>query len=59
MYYAVWLLYIAALSMTHVPFAPLITLLVTVVLWHRYKQLPYVVLDQHWPTRRAPTTDDE
>jgi len=34
-------------------------LLVTIVLWRRYKQLPYAVLDQRWPTRRAPTTDDE
>lgn len=46
-YYAVWLLYIAALSMMHMPFAPPIMLLVTIVLRRRYKQLPYAVLDQH------------
>jgi hypothetical protein len=53
------LLYIAALSMTHAPFAPPIMPLVTVVLSRRYKQLPYAALDQRWPTRRSPTTDDE
>ena len=35
------------------------TLLVTIVLWHRYKQLPYAVLDRYWPTHHTPTTDDE
>ena len=35
------------------------TLLVTIVLWRRYKQLPYVVLDRYWPTRHTPTTDDK
>ena len=58
-FYAVRLLYIAVLSMVHLPFVSLMTLLVTIVLWYRYKQLPYVVLDRYWPTHRAPTTDDE
>lgn len=53
-YYAVRLLYIAALCMIHLPFVPLIMLIVTIVLWRRYKQLPYAVLDRYWPT-----TDDE
>ena len=58
-YYAVRLLYVAALCMIHMPFVPLIMLLVTIVLWRRYKQLPYAVLDRYWPTHHAPTTDDE
>ena len=58
-FYAVRLLYIAVLSMVHLPFVSLMTLLVTIVLWYRYKQLPYAVLDRYWPTRHTPTTDDE